>query len=79
MRESPWIEIVIEGTGEFPFDMLCYDSAFPKSSENAGAMEHHRRERRRVTVCSVGRGAPTKARWDSFNWRVIEYRNPGRA
>jgi len=72
MRETPWIEIIVEGAGQFPFDMLRYDSCFPKGEEDAAAMESHRRERRRVTLCSPS--VPTKDRWDSFMWRVIEYK-----
>ena len=36
---APWTEIVVEGTGEFPFDMLRYDACFPTTSEDAAAME----------------------------------------
>jgi hypothetical protein len=44
---EPRTEIVVDGTGEFPFDVLGYDSWFPRTDEDAAAMESHRRERRR--------------------------------
>lgn len=69
----PHATFSVEGFGEFPFDMLRYDSCWPSSSEDAAKMQHHsNRERRQITLQSAGRGAPTRGRWDSFNWRVID-------
>jgi hypothetical protein len=68
-------EFTVEGKGEFPFDMLRYDSCWPKrETEDVVVMApHHRssllRELRQVTL--VGIHEPTEGRWSSFGWRVI--------
>jgi hypothetical protein len=69
---------VVEGNGEFPFDMLRSDACWPAS--NAGGdnilnlAPHYRSERlhekRKVTLCSYSE--PTEGRWRSFGWPVVE-------
>ena len=70
------IAYVVEGAGEFPFDMLRYDSSFPTNefpdSAHLGCHEHHRRlvtltHRNPQGVVSC----PTPERWASFLWRVV--------
>lgn len=63
----------VEGRGPFPIDMLRYDSAWPATGADASIIENlnHVRERRTVTLNSIGIGAPTIARWNSFLWRVV--------
>lgn len=70
----------VEGSGAFPFDMLRYDACWPESeardsyqlqlSFQTDATEYLKR--RRVTLLSDDRNAPTEGRWKSFNWRVVE-------
>lgn len=70
----------VEGTGEFPFDMLRYDSASPASQEavfklalgHYASMERVRewmQTRRQVEMQSYW--PPTVARWASFGWKVL--------
>jgi hypothetical protein len=63
--------LVVEGAGDFPIDMLRYDSAFPFEQTDAGCML--RREKRRVVLVrrGVDVGSGTPARWESFTWKVI--------
>lgn len=71
---------VVEGSGEFPTDMLRYDACWPSGQEDVIAIEARFTQstipkRRRVRLCYVdglGGVKPTAARWDSFNWRVVE-------
>ncbi len=67
-------EFTVEGCGEFPFDMLRYDSCWPFQAEDAAQLSYrHERDinvqRRRVVMQGIRE--PTKGRWSSFNWRVV--------
>lgn len=68
-------EFTVVGKGEFPFDMLRYDSCWPKSeTRDAAMLAPYRkgeayREGRRITL--VGLREPTEGRWESFGWRVL--------
>ena len=65
----------VEGSGQFPFDMLRYDSCYPATESDAGALEHHRRERRTVAVIAnvvEASSVPTYGRWRSFMWTVVK-------
>lgn len=63
----------VEGSGEFPFDMLRYDSCWPFSEgRDVPSLVHYGpRGRRRVVLQTTNQHAPTAGRWQSFNWRVI--------
>ncbi len=65
--------LVVEGSGEFPVDMLRYDSCFPLEGQDASKLGHDRREHRCVVLCRRGASADgaTGARWASFGWRVL--------
>ena len=65
---------VVEGIGEFPFDMLRYDCSFPASEADARRAQHRASQRRRVALISrrVNDSEPTAARWESFTWGVVE-------
>jgi len=69
-------EFEVEGFGEFPVDMLRYDSCWPASGEDAfqignGSWENQRRTVRLRCWRSKGQPVATIARWDSFTWRVV--------
>jgi hypothetical protein len=69
-------EYVVEGTGQFPWDMLRHDRAWPKSStEIVNLAPHHRssflNDKRQVRL--MGINEPMEARWRSFGWTVIEF------
>lgn len=60
----------VEGSGQFPFDMLRYDSCWPHSSMDAARLEPSRRERRRVVLETAAK-SKCAARWHSFGWDII--------
>ena len=82
---------VVAGTGEFPLDMLRYDSARPLTAEDKRVVDaryddsdnsplwdeatKHLR-RNRVTLFTDSPHAPTHRRWESQTWRVVEGRRP---
>lgn len=68
---------VVEGSGEFPFDMLRYDSCWPATAEDAAKLQSFYRDKRRVELRSDGYMTPTPERWASFNWRVVSEETDG--
>lgn len=62
----------VSGRGEFPWDMLRYDDAFPADAESAAALPRPpgtlKESRRQIRLATHRRGGPTIARWQSFNW-----------
>lgn len=71
------VQFQVRGGGQFPFDMLRYDSCYPASETDSAALEHHRREKRRVTLlASIPNPQsvyfPDRARWGSFGWTVVD-------
>lgn len=65
---------IVAGAGEFPFDMLRYDSCFPHDQTDAWQIRHE--EQREVTLIhrhiDSRKWRPTIERWRSFGWVVIE-------
>ena len=66
------VDFEVEGRGEFPFDMLRYDSCWPVSSADVDAMQRNGERRTIQLRCWRERRArvSTADRWASFNWRV---------
>ena len=67
-------KIVVEGTGEFPFDMLRYDACHPASERDSGEMGRTEYDSPRSIRLIMTTGAdrdPTTDRWASFGWLVI--------
>ena len=69
----------VEGSGNFPLDMLRYDCCYPVSSEDAAKLDSNPHE----PACYRGRReiklrmddsshGPTVDRWASFNWTCKE-------
>ena len=74
-RPKHCFEYVVTGTGQFPYDMLRYDAAWPVSSQDAfniGVGFHDPQEayrgRRSIKLRSYRQ--PTIDRWSSFTWSV---------
>lgn len=61
---------IVEGRGEFPFDMLRHSSAWPADTTSALALG--RRDRRRVALTARTLRYVVPERWESFGWRVVE-------
>lgn len=58
----------VEGKGEFPFDMLRYDRAWPRRSEDVHRLGTRQTAQRIVRMAS--HTEPTEGRWNSFGWAV---------
>lgn len=78
----------VAGTGEFPLDMLRYDSCWPARSEDAlaiGDSSYAKAEGRDlskvwqiVLACKPGdnwSSVPTHGRWKSFTWTASGLRS----
>lgn len=65
--KSP-VTFSVTGDGQFPFDMLRYDSCWPAHPQDVSLMSSRSGTLRRVTL--VGLHAPTDGRWASFGWPV---------
>lgn len=57
----------VEGSGQFPLDMLHHDSCWPATSEDAALLL--RTDRRTVELRTSHR--VTAPRWFSFGWTVV--------
>ena len=71
------MEYEVEGSGEFPFDMLRYDCCFPSREQDSAKLSPRRDEKRRVRLKAQAPSArnwrgPTRARWASFGWTVMD-------
>lgn len=65
------IEIAVVGRGDFPIDMLRYDSCAPLAQTDAFKItEGHDLRVIDLEMFTQGRG-PTDARWRSFGWIVL--------
>lgn len=65
----------VEGGGNFPIDMLRYDSAWPHSQDDVSRIIRTFERpwvngSLRITV--TGLHQPTTGRWESFGWKVRE-------
>jgi len=61
---------VVEGSGDFPVDMLRYDRAFCLTP--IPHPDHPWFGKRLRVVCAIQKNfKPTEARWNSFGWRVL--------
>lgn len=73
------MRFTVEGSGSFPIDMLRYDACWPATQADVSTVESSFlsvRLRgpgpRKVTVETNGARRPTRDRWASFGWAVIE-------
>lgn len=62
-------DFAVEGSGEFPIDMLRYDRCWPAAEAQVPYLTASRSGRRHVLL--TGLQEPTQARWQSFGWRVL--------
>lgn len=65
-------EYVVEGNGEFPWDMLRHDRAWPKSSSEVSSLVAYSRTANRQ-VRLMGLSEPTEDRWRSFGWIITKF------
>jgi hypothetical protein len=70
-RPTKMYEYYVSGRGDFPFDMLRYDAAWPASGEDAAKLERDGELRSKVrSVRLRSYREPTIDRWLSFLWSV---------
>jgi hypothetical protein len=63
----------VTGNGQFPLDMLRYDSCFPGDPDAVSKLCIDRKDpffKEPRTVKVTGCAKPTVARWASFGWTV---------
>jgi hypothetical protein len=74
-------EFEVEGSGNFPLDMLRYDSCYPvregRDTANLCAREFSRdrlppRTIRLRRFVFNSQQMPTTGRWESFGWKVVK-------
>lgn len=74
------VEFTVEGSDNFPLDMLRYDACYPVGSESIDGMLFSANPRLRSIYAEDGRKfqvilrsehEPTDGRWESFGWKVI--------
>ncbi len=61
----------VRGRGQFPIDMLRYDSCWPYTSMDSSYISDESGGRE-VTLLTNSPNAPTHGRWKSFTWAVVE-------
>lgn len=69
-------KFVVRGKLPFPLDMLRYDAAFPRDSDDAIAISTSFDPLSGSVTVTLNRAAlpysyPTFRRWESFGWEVI--------
>jgi hypothetical protein len=69
-------EFTVEGAGEFPLDMLRYDQCYPYSAVDSALMHREHSERRRIVLQSCSRRMPSRERWQSFTWTIVQVGPP---
>ena len=69
----------VDGTGEFPHDMLRSDRCWPADADDAARIGSHFGSpdpedvrSRTVTLETAEKFAPNRQRWASFRWRVTD-------
>lgn len=66
--------LVVEGRGDFPFDMLRYDSCLPSEEKDSNQMiRSFAPEPRRIVLRrrSINATYGTPDRWRSFSWSLL--------
>lgn len=65
---------IVAGEGDFPFDMLRYDTCWPSAHEDVNSLADERDGATRIVRLSrhvvFMDQKPTSGRWESFGWRV---------
>lgn len=61
----------VEGSGDFPFDMLRYVPCWPATEPDSSHL-YERETKRTVTMETMSGSEITPDRWASFLWRVVK-------
>lgn len=67
------VRFAVEGSGDFPIDMLRYDGAFPATERDSYKISEfdHRRVELEAWADGPSTRVPTEDRWKSFLWKVV--------
>lgn len=66
------IDFIVEGSGQFPTDMLRYDECWPIDSISANNMAADWGAGKRIVhLRTINPNGPNAQRWESFTWKVI--------
>lgn len=70
-----WHRFEVTGKGQFPFDMLRYDSCHPLYESDSRIMRHPCGDYQIVALGHWGPSSwtPTTSRWRSFHWVVTHH------
>ena len=62
----------VEGSGEFPIDMLRRDECFPNGEQDSYRIQEMRDRRTIYLIRTTDNRfwTPTGGRWESFGWKV---------
>ena len=78
------VQFKVGGCGKFPIDMLRYEACYPvheRETRNIEKQEPGWRSRVPIVICLEKRfgtkaearlWSPTKGRWESFGWTVLD-------
>jgi hypothetical protein len=69
-EQEGWHRFTVEGSGEFPFDMLRRENAWPDRTEDA--LKLTQPGRRQITICASTARFCVPKRWESFGWKIID-------
>lgn len=65
----------VEGSGQFPHDMLRYDQCFPVLEQESGKLargfDGEQRTVQMQRYVETRTDMPTEGRWRSFDWHVV--------
>jgi hypothetical protein len=74
-------KFLVEGSGQFPIDMLRYDRCCPATESDSNAINRQVKwDGEKTAKChielirysSAGKSGPNVARWASFGWKVLQ-------
>lgn len=65
------IEYQMQGSGDFPFDMLRYDLCWPATEQDSRLLPTDRHPYTGRVITLKGLKPPTQGRWASFGWVVV--------
>jgi hypothetical protein len=69
--------IHVAGSGEFPLDMLRYDSCVPRAQADVARLDYHGRDVSLFRIVELymfstsSDALPTRTRWQSYGWHVL--------
>lgn len=73
------LTFIVEGTGQFPLEMLAEERAWPDSMADVRSIRDNAKEPRRVHLTTLTQyrygWVPRDERWKGFGWRFVIVRD----